>query len=693
MYKLMKPIWVGLWGIILSSCGSQDIAFTEAPRQPKQDNADALPYFTQEWSSGTAQEQTVTVDTGFGLIKQTISLAQLPKTVETTNQTNRPIQTVSSQQGNDGDEITESFAISEAGLLDLLIVIDDSDSMDGYQQKLGASLPSILTHINNTNWRIAVATTSDPCLRQTAGGVRILTKALYDSDPDAGKAALEELIDVPVKSSYERGILMGTDALQGICGADTTPWLRPSANISMLIVTDEENCGSASNEGCAGDAWESADYFTDVFGTTPTVHGLLLLADPDGSDPTCDNSGYYDDPPNPVNYIDLIDRTGGIYDDICSSDYSTVLEQISQTVSDKINASFQLTYEPSSALTLDIDGDAVSSHSVDADTLTINDAVDDTMTTLTVTYKHTPIAKTTVYPTGVAVDTSTLSVWVNNSKVDPSEYTYNAALQQVEFDALPPDRADIDVIFREDIALETSFSYSQDALDSSFEVWVDGVSSSFTVDKNNKKVILTGTPVDNAQVKISYAKPGDKTLTYTPVGEKLDIDALESISAVDTDTKEPIELTLDDSGKVVFTESDVWDGRNVEISYNQDIPEDQLTFQIPIQHSLDLDSLVITADEDAAVCSSDWKADDKQLTFTCSDEDFETISVRYQEVVEQSNSFSLDFDYAGPIRWAVFIDDKETDQFYRFDKTIVLLESVLKPGSTVRVEAHPLGSE
>ena len=53
------------------------------------------------------------------------------------------------------------------GIDDVLvgIVIDDSDSMDGYQQKLANNLPSILTHIGNTNWRIAVATTSDPCLR------------------------------------------------------------------------------------------------------------------------------------------------------------------------------------------------------------------------------------------------------------------------------------------------------------------------------------------------------------------------------------------------------------------------------------------------------------------------------------------------------------------------------------------------
>ena len=260
-----------LWGLILLAsalgCGSQEIQFAEAPDQPEdlnESSADALPYFAKEWQINEAEQQTVIIDTGFGLVSQGLTLQQNPLTQETISQINRPVQTVSSSQGHDGDTTNESFAVIEAGLLDLLIVIDDSDSMDPYQQKLADNLPSILTHIGNTNWRIAVATTSDPCLRQTSGGTQILTKAIYDADPAAGKDTLTELIDVPVKSSYERGILMGTDALQGICGASTNAWIRSSANVAMLIVTDEENCGSASNEGCDGDPWETASYFTDV---------------------------------------------------------------------------------------------------------------------------------------------------------------------------------------------------------------------------------------------------------------------------------------------------------------------------------------------------------------------------------------------------------------------------------------------
>ena len=111
-----------------------------------------------------------------------LTLVQQPNTTEILQQIDRPVRTVTSYQGHDGDEEVQRFAVSEAGLMDLLIVIDDSDSMDGYQQKIANSLPSILKHVGNTNWRIAVATTSDSCLRSTESGIQIITKALYNSD-------------------------------------------------------------------------------------------------------------------------------------------------------------------------------------------------------------------------------------------------------------------------------------------------------------------------------------------------------------------------------------------------------------------------------------------------------------------------------------------------------------------------------
>ena len=687
--KFLKCVFAGT-GIALSSCGADEVGFLSGPKTPTY-QADALPYFVKEWSTGTARPQTATIETGFGLVSQTLELQQQPLTVETVQQVNRPIQTVSLNQGNDGDEITDSFAVAEAGLLDLLIVIDDSDSMAGYQQKLGTSLPNILAHIGNTNWRIAVATTSDSCLRQTESGVRILTKAMYDANPVASKQELIELISVAGVSPYERGILTGTDALKGVCGGEINSWLRPSANISMLIVTDEENCGSASNEGCAGAAYETASYFTNEFGTEPTVHGLLLLEDPVGTDANCENSGYYEDPPNPVNYIDLITQTGGLYDDICTSDYNTLLQQISQKVSDKVNVRFSLTYPPAGAIVVSIDGDPINDYVVDQDTLTINSAVDVSMETLIVTYRHTPVAKTTDYSTGVTADEATLSVWLNDRRVAASEYSYNAAAKQVEFNQLPPDRAAISLVFRENTALPVEFSYNQQSAADTMEVTVGGEKVAFTRNVAQRKVILSSPPKDSAVVKISYERPDDKTSAY-PLLTAVEAVDLEEVTAYDTQTNAPLEVAVAD-GKVIITNlSDIWNGRQIKVDYNLAIATDRLDFSLPVSSEVDISSVKILADGDAAVCAADWRLDDKALSFSCSDEDFETIEVQFTEITERQNSFTLDFDYSGPVEWRVFINEEITDQYFRFDQTVVIPFELLGSDSTVRIEAEPIKS-
>ncbi len=687
----------------IASCGGQGVQFAEAPDAPQEESdssADAQPYFLKEWQIGEPKEQSIIIDTGFGLVSQELSFQQAPPTQQQSTQMNRPIQTVVTNQGHNGNSATDNFAVSEAGLLDLLIVMDDSNSMVGYQQKLANNLPSILTHIGNTNWRIAVTTTSNSCLRTAQSGtIQILTKALYDNNPVNGEAIFAELLEVGTTGSWERGILMGTDALQGKCGANTTPWLRPSANIAMLIVTDEENCGSAQNEGCVGETWEKADYFIDTFGTEPTVHGLILLDDPPsngnpGYDPTCDNSGYYDDPPNPTNYQELINLTGGVYADVCTSDYTTVLTQISQNVSDKINVQFELNSVPSNpnGLTIEIDGNPVTNYDVDGKTLTILDPVAPTANNLSVQYLHHPKPKTNNFSTNQAIDPSTLTVWLNDILVDPALYSYNENSQQVHFQNQPPDRAKIELNFRPNTLLPKEFSIDHSYLEGSFKALVNGKAVNFTINHDTKQIVFAEPPQDNAVVTISYAKPGDKKQQY-PVVDSIKIDQLEEIRVLDRDTLEEIPVEFSEDGLLSFPESEIWSDRPIKVEYNREIDPQNLNFTLPIESQLLSDSLTIVADGDEEVCTQSLKITDKNLSFNCSDEDFETLEIRYKELVDYENSFTLDFDYSGPVTWRVFVDGREFEDFYQFEKTIVILKKDLPPGSKVRIEAHPASLE
>ena len=678
---------------ICSACGEKPpISFVESP--PKPDNlgdADASATIAKQWIAGEAIEQTISIDTGFGLVSQALTLAQVPNTEESLMQINRPINTVTAYQGHDGDEITETFAVSEAGLMDLLIIIDDSDSMDGYQQKIANSLPSILKHVGNTNWRIAVATTSDPCLRSTSGGTQILSRDFYNADAIAGQAAFRELIDVGLGSSWERGIQMAADALEGLCGATTVPWTRPQAQVSVLLVTDEENCGSASNENCDGEEWENPSYLTDKFGPDPVVHGLLLLQDPPpGSDSSCDNSGYYDDPPDPSSYIDLITTTGGIYDDICTSDYEVVLEDISQSVSDKINVQFELTYTPSGSLEIEIDGQAVASYFTDQNVLTVDPSdVPDGAVSISIKYKHTPVSKTRYYSANMGVDESTLNVMVNDVLADPSLYEYRSNTRQVVFNDLPANRSKIDLVFRENISLKTEFIFSQSFITDSLKVYINGVQTdAFTVDMPSRNLTLAEAPWDNSEVMLVYERSSDKTLEYDIKG--VNPGQLEEFTIRDASSGEEIPASINLSNQLEFDRNDVYQGRKIIAIYNLQFGAEQRRFQLPITDEMLPDSLVIRADGEAETCEQEIEINNEALNFYCSDEDFEVIEVSYTEAKEMLNTFTLDFDYAGPVRWVVYVDGKEFDKFHLFDKTVVILNKNLPIGSTVRVEVHPI---
>ena len=64
-----------------------------------------------------------------------------------------------------------------------------------------------------------------------------------------------------------------------------------------------------------------ADYFLDLAPPETTVYGLFLLED----NISCPDSGFYDGPPNPVEYIRTVEETGGFYDDVCSANYEAFI--------------------------------------------------------------------------------------------------------------------------------------------------------------------------------------------------------------------------------------------------------------------------------------------------------------------------------------------------------------------------------
>ena len=645
-----------------------------------------------------AEEKTITINTGFGIVTTPLTLEQKPNSEDVFRQVDRTMKTQDKTQGHDGDSMTETFAVSEAGLFDLLIVIDDSSSMEHYQSRLSKSLPALLTHIKNTNWHIAVSSTSSSCLNKTNSGKSILTRKDFDADPESVEQNFIELTTIGITGDpTEKGILSAADALNGICEGDVNPWLRHGAARAVLLVTDEHNCGSASNEGCGGEAYASSQYFFDNAPENTTVHGLLLLEEPPAIDPSnpsdpnlaCIGSGGYLNPPNPSQYLDMIDKTGGLVSDICRSDFSTVLEQISASVKDKINVSYELSYTPeASSEAVKIDGVAIENYSIEGNILSIYDELTVDQNDLEITYLHTPVARFDRVNLETIPDPKTLVVYENNKAIPRKNYEYSSVENAIIFsaDALPEDRSLVQVRYREDSPLKKDFELSETAIADSVQVFVDDMMQpEFTIDENRKKISFASAPSDNAKVMIRYEKPNDKKINY-PVTQ-VNIEKIERIRIEDAITGEEIEGFIDENDDLIIASEYIHNNRKILVHYDLLFKDDELKFDLPKEKGMIPETLVIKANTEGSSCTADILIDTETIGFSCTDDSPETIKISYQYSNDYSNVFRLDVDPISPKTWNVRVNNKPIKEFYVFNDTVVIQREILPAGATVYIEA------
>lgn len=694
------PVSASILGLCLGvnlACGSTE-TFTAAP--PKEriggPGADQAADITKEFSSGKTVPVDLTIDSGFNNITQGFSLEQNPRQQEQYNQIERTLYTDSYIQGHKGIAALQSFAVAEAGIFDLLLVIDNSSSMGPYQDRLSTTLPNILKYVSNTNWRIAVVSTSSPCLRKTIAGQPYVTRQDFDRNSAQADIDFQNLIKVgETGDPVERGILMATQAMQETgCDAGNVAWLRPDSQRAVLLLTDENNCGSAPNEGCAGLPQEKAEYFFDRVGKNVTFNAMLLTEEPPASsvnpsDPFhfCSNSGGYD-PPNPLEYVRLVNETGGRFADVCRSNYSTVLNQISEDVGKRINASFELQYPAEiSSLELRIDGKKVEKYNVNGRTLTILEPLTERSGTLEVKYKHNPVAMVKNFAPKQSIDAQTLEVFVNEVALSSKDYSYNESTGKVELRDLPIESAGVKLRYRAGTELPKVFSYVSDYYLETLQVNVDGKpSKDFTVDRTTRKVTLKTAPRDGQQIILSYELPGDRRTDYPVLGVLLD--EVEAFELLDAQTAEVLPSSIE-GGLIKVDPLFVHGGRKVLAKYNiaHDFANKQ--FVLETQKLPFPDSLKIEADGDASLCTKDILIRSGKLSFACSDDDFTLIRVRYDYAEDYRNTFDVSINFSGPKTYRVFINGVETSAFTIIDEQVVILKKDLPPDSAVKVIVHP----
>lgn len=238
---------------------------------------------------------------------------------------------------------TDIFAQDPKPRMDILFVVDDSCSMDDEQASLGQNFAAFLTYAmqQEVDYRIAVTTTTTQCGSATncskgPDGRFVPSQPLDEPNPAARVITpmtpkAEELfaknVDVGTGGNgFERPLEAAMLALeQDRLLRHNAGFLRPDAYLAIVIVTDARD----QSPNTVGFYY---NYFLNVVGFRRanqfSISGIIPTAA--GSRPGCS----YDESTSgqDTRLRDIIALSGGLYDDICTTDWSKTLEELGQRI-------------------------------------------------------------------------------------------------------------------------------------------------------------------------------------------------------------------------------------------------------------------------------------------------------------------------------------------------------------------------
>lgn len=432
-------------------------------------------------------------------------------TVEMFQQMARPFHELSVKQGHESQISREVFAASSSGVLDLLVVIDDSKSMKQELKELGSKLDSLLTHVVDTDWQIAVIRMSDARLQAN--------HLIRKGDANAAKK-FEAAIAISSfdPNNTEQGFPKAIESLEASCvGCES--WIRPQSAVGVLIVSDEDNCGSGAGEidRCKNIKGKNADEMLGFLqkirpGGMGRVYGLVKQ-----SSSECPNAAGVG-----VEYLKAIVATGGVSGSICAADYGNALASISRNVSSIVRKEYQLSGAPDlNFFKVEADGVEVTAQNawvIAGDKITINPEVFAGAKQITFLYSHGAEPKFNELTLNNNPDPATLQVVVNGKALDSSDYSFDSSHLIVGFVTPPADDAVVDIRWRENIALNDRFHLSHDDIEEEgVEVKLNGeLVDPSLYDRDGTQIHFKIPPRDGALIAANYKTLGGRVTSLNP---------------------------------------------------------------------------------------------------------------------------------------------------------------------------------
>lgn len=574
-------------------------------------------------------------------------------------QITRPNVTHVFKQGHPGQTNTETFNQMNLGVLDLLIVIDNSGSMAEEQQNLAARLDPLMQFVNESDWRINIVST-DPANGCSRAVIR-------RGDPNAEATFRNAIMAGTNGSGNEQGIRMAVEGLS----CPQANWLRPNSSIAILFVSDEDNCSSRGS-GCSA-PYNAPQYLLDHLsknlgrmpGKDARIYGVIWQPN------TACQGGYSVG----TQYAELIARTGGKSGSICDPDYAPTLRSISSDVATLLNGDFQLASVPDrGSVQVTVNGVPLAGGYALSGKVLHFDPKPTYGAQIQVAYTTGATPLLSKFPMGQVPAPQTLVVTVNGQVANPSLYTFDAQTLDLVFVATPSADADIKAEFRTNAPLVGSFPLEDEVLASTVRVRVNGQNiAGYSVGTDNI-LRFAVPPLDGATISVTYQAKGAPVLAY-PLGVQDDM--VKNLKVVDAVTGALVQATLT-QGVLTLDPREHVDGRRLQVSY-EDADAGHLLAKLPprwIEASLKIEP-------EQGSCGYDVQG--QSVALTCDTLPGTAIHVAWQFRSPMRQTFAL----AGVLspeggRWRVLIDGIPTLDFERHGAE-VLIHETLAPEAVVTV--------
>lgn len=237
--------------------------------------------------------------------------------------------------------------------IDILVVVDNSQSMNFEQKNMATRMKSLLKEIDGLDWRLAMTTTDIFSAQQGRKGslLPLNTKSLqvpaslnryYLQSSDSS-----DVVEKVFAQTVQRPASEGSSAEQGIAAtsmfldrwvagaADVSSFVRSEAKLHVIVITDADE-SPLRVDMPNNKPLNLLNQVKSSFKNEKTFVFHSIIVKPD--DVACLNNKTFINEAYGLRYVVLSKKTGGLIGSVCEPDYGVQLKALGVQVRESINA-------------------------------------------------------------------------------------------------------------------------------------------------------------------------------------------------------------------------------------------------------------------------------------------------------------------------------------------------------------------